>query len=139
MENAFDNDQIVTYVTNLMEMILSSNLTDQYSERLMTTLNTIISSRCKVIQAMSSVHISLAVKSTLQSSTETLVHLINNDIKLAKVFRKLVAKESGIIWDVEKLSSAAAASLKTRPEAKSKFIKIIKNILQPEVDKFLRW
>ena len=110
MENAFDNDQIVTYVTNLMEMILSSNLTDQYSERLMTTLNTIISSRCKVIQAMSSVHISLAVKSTLKSSTETLVHLINNDIKLAKVFRKLVAKESGIIGDVEKLSSAAAAA-----------------------------
>jgi nucleolar pre-ribosomal-associated protein 1 len=64
--------------------------------------------------------------------------LINNDIKLAKVFRKLVAKESGIIGDVEKLSSAAAASLKTRPEAKSKFIKIIKNILQTEVDKFLR-
>ena len=138
VENAFDSDQIVTYVTNLMEMILSSNLTDQYSERLMTTLNTIISSRCKVIQAMSSVHISLAVKSTLKSSTETLVHLINNDIKLAKVFRKLVAKESGIIGDVEKLSSAAAASLKTRPEAKSKFIKIIKNILQTEVDKFLR-
>ena len=105
MENAFDNDQIVTYVTNLMEMVLSSNLTDQYSERLMTTLNTIVSSRCKVIQAMSSVHISLAVKSTLKSSTETLVYLINKDIKLAKVFRKLVAKESGIIGDVEKLSS----------------------------------
>ena len=121
-----------------MELILSSSSNDKYSESLLSTINTILSLSSKMIQTLSSVHVSLAIKSTLQSSNETLVHLIKKSDKLAKAFRKLALKETNLIKNLEKLLKATLASIQDKADVKSKFIKEIKFVIQPEIVQCLK-
>ena len=133
-----DVSEFITYVTNLMELILSSSSNDKYSESLLSTINTILSLSSKMIQTLSSVHVSLAIKSNLKSSSETLVHLIKNSDKLAKAFRKLALKETYLVKNLEKFLVATLASIQNKADVKSKFIKEIKIVIQPEIVQCLK-
>ena len=126
-----DGDLIINYVTNLMESILSLSSNDKSYESLLTTINLILSSSSKMIETLSSVHVSLAVKSTLQSSTETLVQMIKRNDKLAKAFRKLFLKESHAMKEsLAKLLLSTLASIENKNDVKLKFVKEIKNIFE---------
>ena len=135
---ALDNDQFITYTTNLMELILSTSSSDKSTESLLTTLNLILTSSTKMIKTLSSVHVSLAVKSNIQHSNNTLVHLIERSDKLAKAFRKLFLKETNVIGNLEKLLLAALASINNKADVTSKFIKGVKKVFEEEIDKYLK-
>ena len=131
--NSSDCAEFITYVTNLMELILSGSTNDKYNESLLDAINSILSSCQTMRETLSSVHVSLAVKSNLQNATKTLVHLISNSEKFAKTFRKLVVKETNGIENFEKFLLATIASLKYKADVKSKFLKEVKKVLQPEI------
>ena len=136
--NTSDYAEFITYVTNLMELILSGSTNDKYNESLLDAINLILSSCETITETFSSVHVSLAVKSNLQNATKTLVHLIANSEKFAKTFRKLVVKETNGIKNFEKFLLATIASLKYRADVKSKFLKEVKKVLQPEIISLLQ-
>ena len=137
LDHSILDDRFITYVTNLMELIMAGTTDDKYNESFLSAINVILSSCPKMIEALSSVHISLAVKSNLQSSKETLVHLITNSDKFAKAFRKLVVKETNVIENLEKFLLASIPSLNYKADVKSKFVKEIRKVFQPEISFFL--
>ena len=134
----FDNDRFLTYVTNLLELVLSTSSSDFYSESLLFVLNKILSLSSKLVNTLTSVHVSLAVKSSLENSNETLIYLIKGSDKLAKAFRKLILKDTNAIKNVEKLLIATLESIDKRKDVKSKFVKEIAKVFQTEVVKFLK-
>ena len=137
LDHSTCDDRFITYATNLMELIMSGTTDDKYNESLMSAINAILSSCPKMIETLSSVHISLAVKSNLQCSKETLVNLITNSDKFAKAFRKLVVKETNVIENLEKFLLASIPSLKYKADVKSKFTKAIRKVFQPEINLLL--
>ena len=133
-----ENSEFITYVTNLMELMLSGSVKDIYNESLLKAINEILLSCPKMMETLSSVHISLAVKSSLQCANQTIVLLIKNSDKFAKSYRKLVVKDTNDVKNLEKFLLATTASLKYKADVKSKFIKEVKKVIQPEITSILR-